>query len=376
MSSDSNRKDLYKTIQQLLAEARRLEGLDVLGLDDASARARLLEVEESDTAGFRIHIASDELTLEHKLELEKWLKAGLTETLSGSELKINFRRQRSLATRLSGGESASPQDTQATPPAAFGIRRKTRAIPGVAKIIAVSSGKGGVGKSTVAVNLAAGLAMRGQRVGLLDADLYGPSAPLLLGLDGPMPISPAQKMVPLERYGIKVVSFGFMSDPYHPVIWRGPMVAKALEQLFYQVEWGELDYLVVDLPPGTGDVQLTLIESLPIFGSIIVSSPQAVALLDAHKGLSMFEKLKVPVLGLVENMSHFQCSACSFTDDVFGQAQIEEFARQRKVTILARIPLHRVVREACDQGIPLVHAAPDLGRAFFPLVDAVLEQAL
>lgn len=374
MSSETIRKDLYELIQRLLTDLRRLEGLELLGSDDAVAAGRLIEIEDLGSA-YRAHLASDELGLEQKLLLEQTIKSRLAELSPGLDLRLNFKRRRSLAARI--GDSAVPS-TQEIPvqTGPFGVRRKTRAIPGVKKIIAVSSGKGGVGKSTISVNLAAGLAMRGQQVGLLDADLYGPSAPLLMGLEGPMPISASQKMLPLESFGVKVVSFGFMSDPYHPVIWRGPMVAKALEQLFYQVEWGELDYLVIDLPPGTGDVQLTMIESLPIHGSIIVSTPQAVALLDAHKGLSMFEKLRVPVLGLVENMSHFQCSSCSYTDDVFGQAQIETFARERQVPILARIPLHRVIREASDQGIPLVHVAPDLGRAFFPLVDTILEAAM
>ncbi len=373
MSSETNRKDLYELVRQLLQTARRLEGLEVLGPDDSTAAERLLEIDEREGPVYTAHLASDEMNLDQKMQLEQVVKTRGQE--EGLKLAVNFKRRRSLGTRL-GTSPATPAASQSPANNPFGVKRRIKPIPGVKKIIAVSSGKGGVGKSTVSVNLAAGLAMRGERVGLLDADLYGPSAPMLFGVEGPMPISADQKMIPLERFGVKIVSFGFMTDPYHPVIWRGPMVTKALEQLFYQVEWGQLDYLVIDLPPGTGDVQLTIIENLPIFGSIIVSTPQAVALLDAHKGLSMFEKLRVPVLGLVENMSHFQCSACSYTDDVFGQAQIEEFARQRRVSILARIPLHRVIREASDGGIPLVHASPSHAHPFLALVDAVLERGM
>ncbi|RYZ63664.1 MAG: hypothetical protein EOP09_17280, partial [Proteobacteria bacterium] len=191
-------------------------------------------------------------------------------------LTIYYKRLKSLGDRIQNPQSA-PVETETKKP--FGVNQKIKPIPGVKRIIAVSSGKGGVGKSTVSVNLAVGLALEGRKVGLLDADLYGPSAAMLMGLEGPMPITADQRMMPLEKYGVKVVSFGFMTDPYAPVIWRGPMVTKALEQLFYQVNWGELDELIIDLPPGTGDVQLTMIENLPLFGGVVVSTPQAIALL-------------------------------------------------------------------------------------------------
>lgn len=370
MSSEPSRKALSLSIRAALTQARQVEGLQLIGSDDEMAAERLLGI-EAKGEGHLVQIASDGLSLDHKVLLEEHLLASHPH----ENLTIYFKRRHSLAARLS--PPGAPAEAGARPrQGPFGIKYRLKAIPGVNKIIAVSSGKGGVGKSTVSVNLAAGLALQGFKVGLLDADLYGPSVPLLMGLSGPMPISPDQKMLPLERYGVKVVSFGFMSDPYNPVIWRGPMLTKALEQLFYQSEWGELDYLIIDLPPGTGDVQLTVIESLPLYAGIVVSTPQAVALLDAHKGLSMFEKLEVPVLGLVENMSHFQCGSCGHFEDVFGQGQIEEFAQQRRIPIIARIPLNRRIREACDAGIPIVQRDAAFAQYYMDLVEAVVQHGV
>ncbi len=369
MSSEASRKALSLSLGAALAQARHLEGLAGLGSDDSTASERLLDVQEKNP-GFLVQIASDGLSLEQKMQLETWL---LNLDLA-VPMTIYFKRRQSLAPRVTPAVAGASAEGPKKGP--FGVKFRLKPIAGVKKIIAISSGKGGVGKSTVSVNLAAGLALQGSRVGLLDADLYGPSIPLMMGLHGPMPISADQKMIPLEGFGVKVVSFGFMTDPYNPVIWRGPMLSKALEQLFYQTEWGELDYLLIDLPPGTGDVQLTMIESLPLAGGIVVSTPQAVALLDAHKGLSMFEKLDVPVLGLVENMSHFQCGACGHVDDIFGQEQIEEFARSRRTPILARIPLHRRIREASDSGVPLIHSDPAFAQYYMSLVEAVMEMEL
>ncbi len=367
MNLEDPRKDLSSVVLSLLEKAATQKGLGVLGNDSEARKARLLQIDANEKGTF-LHIASDGLTLEDKELVEKVLLHDLREL--GIEVRINFKRLKGLGARVQGA-SASPQ-VQANPQGPFGIKWKQKAIPGVSKVVAVSSGKGGVGKSTVSVNLAVGLANQGYRVGLLDADLYGPSAPLLMGIDGVMPVTPEQRMKPLEKYGVKVVSFGFMSDPYHPVIWRGPMIAKALEQLFYQTEWGELDYLVIDLPPGTGDVQLTMIENLPLYQGIVVSTPQAVALLDAHKGLSMFEKLNVPVLGLVENMSHFQCGSCGHFEDIFGQAQIEAFAEERRVNIIARIPLSRRIREASDQGVPVILHDPAHAQYYLEIVEKLL----
>jgi len=369
MSSDHQSKILSVLISEMLSQASLRPEFAALGKTPDEARERFMGVTEGEKAAVA-QIASDGLNLEQKTALEQLLLKELEQ--HGLTATIYFKRKQSFGDRLT---TPAPEAVQSSAQraGAFGVKMRLKPIPGVKKIVAVSSGKGGVGKSTVSVNLAAGLAALGLNIGLLDADLYGPSAPLMMGIPGPVPISADQKMIPIEKYGVKVMSFGFMSDPYHPVIWRGPMIAKALEQLFYQTEWGELDFLVIDLPPGTGDVQLTMIESLPLHGGIIVSTPQAVALLDAHKGLSMFEKLKVPVLGLVENMSHFQCSSCGHLDDIFGQAQIDSFAEERKIPIIGRIPLHRRIREACDGGVPVVNLDPQFALYYMSIIEAVMQ---
>ncbi len=369
MSHDRQSKNLSVLISEKLAQASLLPEFEVLGKTPEEARERFLGLGDGEKATVA-QIASDGLNLDQKSSLEQFLQKELAR--EGLSATIYFKRKQSFGDRLTTPAPSAQQSTQdRTGP--FGVKLRTKPIAGVKKIIAVSSGKGGVGKSTVSVNLAAGLAAQGQKVGLLDADLYGPSAPMMMGISGPLPISADQKMIAIEKFGVKVMSFGFMSDPYHPVIWRGPMIAKALEQLFYQTEWGELDFLVIDLPPGTGDVQLTMIENLPLHAGIVVSTPQAVALLDAHKGLSMFEKLKVPVLGLVENMSHFQCSSCGHVDDIFGQAQIDGFAEERKIPIIGRIPLHRRIREASDGGIPVVNLDPQFALYYMSIIEAVLQ---
>jgi ATP-binding protein involved in chromosome partitioning len=364
MSADTLRKALSDAALSLLTQASNDISFAFLGL---RPEERLIGIEKGEKS-YVLQIASDGLSLDQKILLEQYLTNSLSNDLPA--VTIYFKRLKSLEGRIQNPKSSPLEATGKKP---FGVNQKVKAIPGVKRIIAVSSGKGGVGKSTVSVNLAVGLALEGRKVGLLDADLYGPSAAMLLGLEGPMPINAHQRMVPLEKFGVRVVSFGFMTDPYTPVIWRGPMVAKALEQLFYQVEWGEIDELIIDLPPGTGDVQLTMIESLPLFGGIVVSTPQAIALLDAHKGLSMLEKLSVPILGLVENMAHFECGVCGHLEDVFGHAQLEAFALERRVPILAKIPLSRKIREASDLGHPVIVGDPTLGHHYKPLIEAVIE---
>ncbi|NBB99421.1 MAG: P-loop NTPase [Bacteroidetes bacterium] len=237
--------------------------------------------------------------------------------------------------------------------------------PGVLNTIAVASGKGGVGKSTVAVNLALSLAKEGYDVGLIDTDIYGPSVPTMLGLEGEKPrVSDERKIIPLQKYGLKVLSMGFMIDPQKAVIWRGPMVTKAIRQFLGDTDWGTLDYLVMDLPPGTGDIQLTIVQTVSLTGAVIVSTPQEVALADARKGVSMFDNVNVPVLGIVENMAFF--TPPDLPDRkyyLFGQGGARHLARDLDVPFLGEIPIEQAVRESGDDGEPIVAAAPDSASA-------------
>ena len=246
-------------------------------------------------------------------------------------------------------------------------QRNLQPIQGIRNIIAVASGKGGVGKSTTAANLALALAYEGAAVGLLDADIYGPSQPLMMGLSGTQPTSPDSKsMIAPVAYGVKVMSIGFLIDEEQPMVWRGPMVTQALVQLLETTRWGELDYLIVDMPPGTGDTQLTLSQRVPVSGAVIVTTPQDIALLDARKGLRMFEKVEVPVLGVVENMSTHVCSKCGHEEHIFGAGGGRRMAQQYGVDLLGELPLDIRIREQADGGKPTVVAEPDsaLGRAY------------
>jgi len=236
-------------------------------------------------------------------------------------------------------------------------------IAEVRHIIAVASGKGGVGKSTTAVNLALGLAANGLRVGLLDADIYGPSMPRLMGLSGKPEVIDGKTLVPLENYGVKVMSMGFLVDEETPMIWRGPMVQSALTQMMRDVRWGPLDIMVVDMPPGTGDAQLTMAQQVPLAGAVIVSTPQDLALIDARKGLNMFRRVNVAVLGIVENMSYFLCPHCGGRSDIFSHGGGEQEARRLDVPFLGSVPLHIKVRETSDSGNPIVVSAPQSGHA-------------
>ena len=230
-------------------------------------------------------------------------------------------------------------------------------IPGVKNTIAVASGKGGVGKSTVAVNLAVALAQEGATVGLLDADVYGPSIPLMLGAEE-QPGLVDNKIIPGRAYGIAVMSVGYILDPEKALIWRGPLVSQLIRQFLSDVQWGDLDYLVIDLPPGTGDVQLTLVQTIPLSGAIIVTTPQDVALADAIKGLQMFREVKTPVLGIVENMSYFVCPHCGHVAEIFGSGGGERVANKYGVPLLGQIPIDPAVREGGDRGVPVVVGQP------------------
>ena len=243
---------------------------------------------------------------------------------------------------------------------AHGVQRNLKPLPNVRNVIAVASGKGGVGKSTVAVNMALALAADGAAVGLLDADIYGPSQPHMVGLAGTQPQSDDGKtMQPLEAHGLQVMSIGFLIDADQPMIWRGPMVTSALNQLLQQTRWDDLDYLIVDMPPGTGDIQLTLSQQVPVSGAVIVTTPQDIALLDARKGLQMFRKVSVPVLGIVENMSTHVCTNCGHEEPLFGSGGGAQMAADYEVELLGALPLDLRIREQTDSGNPSVVAEPD-----------------
>jgi ATP-binding protein involved in chromosome partitioning len=265
------------------------------------------------------------------------------------------------AERKAGAPSARPPPQSARAAPARGAPRgeSIQGVPGVEAIIAVASGKGGVGKSTTAVNLALALGALGLKVGILDADIYGPSMPKLLAIkERPQTIG-GTRLKPITRYGLTVMSIGFLIDEETPMIWRGPMVISALTQMLREVEWGTLDVMVVDMPPGTGDAQLTMAQQVPLKGAVIVSTPQDLALIDARRGVSMFKRVNVPVLGVVENMSYFLCPSCGTRSDIFGHGGARHEAERLGVPFLGEVPLHMTIREKSDAGLPVVATEPD-----------------
>jgi len=280
-------------------------------------------------------------------------------TTPACPVKEEFRKQADAAVRALGFTEIDINMTSkvaAQPQVA-------QQVPGVANIIAVASGKGGVGKSTTAVNLAVALAQSGARVGLLDADIYGPSVPQLMNLAGLKPKVTEKTIHPLENYGVKTISIGYMVEDDQAMIWRGPMVSGAVMQLLNDVAWGELDYLVIDMPPGTGDIHLTLAQRVPITGAVVVTTPQDIALLDCKKGITMFNKVNVPTLGIVENMSAFVCPHCGETSHIFAEGGADRLAEQQKVEVLAHIPLDIEIRLNADAGTPIVASHPDSPQA-------------
>ena len=255
-----------------------------------------------------------------------------------------------------------------------GFGRQT--IPGIRNIVAVGAGKGGVGKSTTAVNLAVALTQKGARVGLMDADVYGPNIPQMLGIVDPPEVSEDKKMIPPEAHGIKVISMGMLVPPDQPVIWRGPMLHGAVQQFMREVQWGELDYLIVDLPPGTGDVSLTMSQSVPVAGAVVVTTPQGVSISDVRKAVAMFRQLNIPVLGVVENMSYFVCGHCNERTEIFGHGGGQRMAEDLKIPFLGGVPIDTRVRSGGDEGTPIVAAAPDApaAQAFVEVAGKVAAQ--
>jgi ATP-binding protein involved in chromosome partitioning len=265
-----------------------------------------------------------------------------------------------------GGNGAGAEPPRQSPPMGAPGRGDSvhmALVPGVKKIVAVASGKGGVGKSTTAVNLALALQANGHKVGIFDADVYGPSLPRLLGVFGHPQATAEGSLEPMVGHGLKVMSMGFLVEEDTPMIWRGPMVVSALNQMLKDVAWGDLDVLVVDMPPGTGDVQLTMAQQVPLAGAVIVSTPQDLALIDARKGLNMFRKVSVPVLGIVENMSFFLCPKCGERSEIFGHGGAEEEAKTLELPFLGGVPLHMDIRETSDSGQPVVASAPESEQA-------------
>jgi ATP-binding protein involved in chromosome partitioning len=261
--------------------------------------------------------------------------------------------------RHAHGGGVQPAASHRPPQGVQSPMSKQAEIPGIAAIIAVASGKGGVGKSTTALNLALGLRDQGLRVGLLDADIYGPSVPRLTGIREKPQLNADKKMIPITRFGLSIMSIGFLVEEDTAMIWRGPMVMSAITQMLRDVAWGTLDVLVVDMPPGTGDAQLTLAQNVPLKGAIIISTPQDLSLIDARRGLAMFKKVNVPVLGIVENMSYFQCPHCGTRSDIFGHGGARHEAEKLGVPFLGEIPLHMSIRATSDAGTPVVDSEPD-----------------
>ena len=292
----------------------------------------------------------------------------------GQQLKTQAEQ---VVRGVAGVKSVDVQLDISSKAAAPSQQPSLRSLEKVRYMIAVASGKGGVGKSTVSTNLALALQRLGHTVGLLDADIYGPSQQMMLGIDGRPQIDESdEKIIPMERHGIKMMSLGLITDPDTPVIWRGPMVMKALEQFLTDVKWGELDYMIIDLPPGTGDAQLTLTQKVPLSGAVIVTTPQDVALIDARKGLAMFRKVNVPVLGIIENMSYFLCRHCGEREEIFGHGGGAKTAEMLGVPFLGEIPIDPKVVVGGDTGEPVVAADPDspAAQAFVTLAHHVVHQ--
>ena len=296
-------------------------------------------------------------------------------TTPACPVKDQMRDQaRAAVMQLPGVSSVDVQMTASVRAAASPDSTRA-ALPGVKNVVAVGAGKGGVGKTTVAVNLAIALAQCGSRVGVIDGDIYGPNVPIMLGMKTQL-TTDGQKIVPAEKYGLQVISMGFLTGDDAPIIWRGPMLHGALQQFFREVRWVDLDYLVIDLPPGTGDVALSLSQTVPVAGAIVVTTPQQVSLADSRRAVAMYKKLNIPPLGIVENMSYFVCPECRHEADIFGRGGGEQMAADLKVPFLGRVPIYQPIREGGDAGVPLMISEPDspASRAFVAVAEQTAAQ--
>jgi ATP-binding protein involved in chromosome partitioning len=300
---------------------------------------------------------------------------GIELTTPACPVKDQLREQaRAAVSRLPGVSDVDVQMTASV--RAAGSTEPGRApVPGVKNIIAVGAGKGGVGKTTVSVNLALALARCGSRVGIIDGDIYGPNVPIMLGINEQL-TTDGQKMVPAQKYGIQVVSMGFLTSDEAPVIWRGPMLHGAIQQFFREARWNDLDYLIVDMPPGTGDIALSLSQTVPVAGAIVVTTPQQVSLADTRRAVRMYQKLNIPTLGLIENMSRFACPQCGHESDIFGHGGGERMAEQLGIPFLGGIPIYQPIRVGSDTGVPLVISEPDspASRAFMAAAERTAAQ--
>ena len=337
------------TKEQVLASLAKVPAPDGTALTDTSALSDVVVTDGKVFFSLTVDAAQVKAWESVRERAEKATRAvpGVTSAL----VALTAERKAGAAARPAGG-GAVPRPAQA------GGERQA-GVPGVEAIIAVASGKGGVGKSTTAVNLALGLATLGLKTGILDADIYGPSLPKLLAIRERPQTLGGTRLKPISRYGLTVMSIGFLIDEETPMIWRGPMVISALTQMLREVEWGELDVMVVDMPPGTGDAQLTMAQQVPLKGAVIVSTPQDLALIDARRGIAMFRKVNVPVLGIVENMSYYLCPNCGTRSDIFGHGGAREEAARLNVPFLGEVPLHATIREKSDAGLPVVATEPD-----------------
>jgi len=296
-------------------------------------------------------------------------------TTPACPVKDQMRDQARAAVQQVPGVERVDVEMSARVREAVGADGTRQSIPGVKNVIAVGAGKGGVGKTTVAVNLAIALAKCGSKVGIIDADIYGPNVPIMLGMKTQL-TTDGQKIVPAEKYGLQVISMGFLTGDDAPIIWRGPMLHGALQQFFREVAWRTLDYLVVDLPPGTGDVALSLSQTVPVAGAIVVTTPQQVSLADSRRAIAMYKKLNIPPLGVIENMSYFVCTNCQHEADIFGHGGGEQMAAELGIPFVGRVPIYQPIREGSDSGVPLMIAEPEspAARAFMAAAERTAAQ--